>query len=108
MHLHPASYETALVKKNKSNFKVSIAQPLACLVNQTLFCLVSQPGRPAGWLAGWLAGFLQRGPRRDNRRKENSHIHTHTQTTHTSKFQTVADGFNSLLSFFHILSGKLL
>lgn len=54
-------------------------------------------------LSGWLAGWLQRGPMRDNRRKENSH--THTQT---SKFQTVADGFNSSPSFFHNLSGNLL
>lgn len=54
-----------------------------------------------GWLAGLLAGWLQRGPMRNNRRKENLH-------THTSKFQTVADGFNSSAPFFHNLSGNLL
>lgn len=49
-HLHPASAFFESLKKPKFDFKVSLLEPLACLVNQTLFCLVSQ----SGWLAGWL------------------------------------------------------
>lgn len=50
---------------------------LACLVNQTLLSCLSV----------WLAGWLQRGPMRDNRRKENSHEHTYTQTDTLPSFK---------------------
>ena len=91
-------------EKPKFDFKVSLLEPLACLVNQhtLLSCLTV-------WLAGWLAGWLQRGPMRDNRRKESSHTHTLTRThkhTHFQVSKTVADGFNSSPSFFHNLSGN--
>lgn len=75
----------------KFDFKVSLLEPLACLVNQTLFCLVSQPG--------WLVAERPH----EGQQKERNLTHTNT-----SKFQTVADGFNSLPSFFHNLSGNLL
>lgn len=64
-------------KTPKFDFRVSLQEPLASLVNQTLFCHVSQPA----CLPSWLDGYLQRGPMRDNRRKENSHMHMQISNT---------------------------
>lgn len=61
--------------KAKFDFKVSGA-----------FSLFSESDTLLSRLTAWLAGWLKRGPRRDNRRKENSNIHTHTHirnNTHT-------------------------
>lgn len=56
-------------------------------------------------LAGWLVAERPH----EGQQKEIKLTRTHTYTNrHTSKFQTVADGFNSLPSFFHNLSGNLL
>lgn len=94
LYLLPSS---ELLKTSKFDFRVSLQEPLACLLNQTLLCLVSQPACLPACLAGWL----QRGPKRDNRRKEKLHMHTNTHT-----FPTLADDFNSSFSFVANLFGN--
>lgn len=58
------------LKQPKFDFKVSLLEPLVCLVNQTLFCLVSQPG--------WLAGCREAPGGTTEGKKTHTYTHTHT------------------------------
>lgn len=49
------------------------------------------------YLRAWLAGWLVAKRPHEEQQKERKLAHTHA---HTSKFQTVADGFNSSAPFF--------
>lgn len=85
-------------EKEKFDFKVCMLEPFS-LFSESDTSVLSLS------LAGWMVAERPH----EGQQKERKLTRTHTYTNrHTSKFQTVADGFNSLPSFFHNLSGNLL